>query len=72
MIPLSKVGALELRTRGRHPNLSWLEEYRKTVDVDGELTWVGIIPPGGQAVCALSELQLPCGAPDVTLYQFFH
>lgn len=21
----------------------WLEEYRKTVEVDGELTWVGII-----------------------------
>jgi hypothetical protein len=42
MTQLSKVCILELSTRV-YPNVSWLEEYRKTVEVDGEQTWVGII-----------------------------
>jgi len=42
MTQLSKVCILELSTRV-YPNVSWLEEYRKTVEVDGEQTWVGVI-----------------------------
>jgi GTPase SAR1 family protein len=41
-------------------NLSCSEEYRKTVDVDGELTWVRII---SSLVAKLSALPASCNFP---------
>jgi hypothetical protein len=62
MIQLSKVCTLELRTRG-HPDLSCLEEYRKTVEVDGELTWVGILSTLAAQISVLpASLSMNCRA----------
>jgi hypothetical protein len=67
MIQLYKVCALELRPRG-YSNLSWSEEYRKTVDVDGELSWVRIISSLAAKIPALPASCNFSVGPQMSLY----
>jgi len=66
MTQLFKVCILGLSTRV-YPNVSWLEEYRKTVEVDGEQTWVGVILALEAELFAYPALRIAAASSDSSL-----